>query len=355
MLTHISLFSGVGGIDLAAHWAGFQATAFCEQNEFCQKVLRKNFGAEIEIFDDVRTLTKESLRRRGVDAESVSLVSGGFPCQDISAAGKGEGITGERSGLWFEMRRIIGDVRPGSVAIENVPALRTRGADTVIEGLEALGYRLASPADLWPELAVYPEAHIPGPFVVGAWAVGAPHRRNRVFIVAHASGSAGGTMGDSTLGRIRCGRRWDAESAAASKTGLADPNGLRQSQSGGRESEQRRRPFDGGESGLADASSEGLQARRLTGEIRAPQPEARATLTRSGHQWPARPGERQHEWEAPRVIESRLGNSVNGISRRVAGYRTDKLKALGNAVNPYQVYPILKAIADYESSICQMI
>src|SRR5262249_35665923 len=134
------------------------------------------------------------------DVPRCDLIAGGFPCQDISAAGKGAGIGGTRSGLWFEMARIIAGVRPAWVLVENVPALRARGADRVLADLEEIGYTC------WP-------------FVVGAWAVGAPHRRDRVWIVAHRDGGGRRIDRAAATGRDREARR---EVVRAGEGDLAD-------------------------------------------------------------------------------------------------------------------------------------
>lgn len=175
MLKMLSLFAGIGGMDLAAQWAGIETVAFCEIEPFCQKVLRKNFGADIVIFDDVRKLTAESLRERGV--RRVDIICGGFPCQDVSSAGKRAGIEGERSGLWSEYFRIICELRPRYIVIENVTGLLDRGIGRVLRDLAARGFDAE-----WQ--------------VLSACAVGAPHARERVFIVAYPS------SGNDTRGKI---------------------------------------------------------------------------------------------------------------------------------------------------------
>jgi DNA (cytosine-5)-methyltransferase 1 len=322
----LSLFSGIGGIDLAAQWAAIETVAFCESEPFCQKVLRKNFGQDIVIFDDVRTLTAESLRARGIDPESISLVGGGFPCQDVSEAGQGAGIEGERSGLWRHMSRIIGEIAPTWVLVENVRGLRTRGIDRVISDLEGEGYTVAPPC------------------VVGAWSVGAPHRRSRVFIVAYA----GRRSSDS--GAERTGwETWADFGGSGTRAAMADADGSER-----RAPAEGRNDLDRSDAGREEAAS-GLV---VCGEALAHA--SREQFDRGVHprrgwdgfanlRWHARPGEAQHEWEAPRLIESGMGNSVDGLPRWVAGRgRVAKLKALGNSVVPAQVYPILKAIADYE-------
>ena len=158
----LDLFSGIGGFSLGLERAGMATAMFCEIEPFCRRVLAKHWPG-VPIHDDVRTLDRLVVAEK---AGAVDLVCGGFPCQDISVAGKGAGLDGERSGLWFEYRRIIEEVAPRWVVIENVPALRSRGLDTVLGGLAALGYDA--------------EWHC-----IPASALGAPHRRDRVWLVAH--------------------------------------------------------------------------------------------------------------------------------------------------------------------------
>jgi DNA (cytosine-5)-methyltransferase 1 len=155
----LDLFSGIGGFSLGLERAGMRTVAFCEIDPFCQRVLRKHWP-DVPIYDDVRTFN-------GVPAD---VICGGFPCQDISVAGKGAGIGGARSGLWSEYARIIGEVRPRYVIVENVSALLGRGLGRVLGDLAALGFDA--------------EWHC-----IPASAVGAPHRRDRIWIVAHTAGA----------------------------------------------------------------------------------------------------------------------------------------------------------------------
>ena len=167
--SHLDLFSGIGGFALAARWAGLQTIQFVELDPYCQKVLRKHWP-DVPIHDDVKTLD-------GNQFKDIFLITGGFPCQDISIAGKGAGIDGERSGLWTELHRIIGEVRPRFALVENVPALTFRGGTRVIGDLAEIGYDCE-----WQ--------------IVGADDVGAPHRRKRIWIVAYSNSttSRGGTV-----------------------------------------------------------------------------------------------------------------------------------------------------------------
>lgn len=167
----LSLFAGIGGFDLGLErTGGFETVAVCEIDEFPRRVLAKHWP-EVPCYHDVRELTADTLRRDGI---TVDVLTGGFPCQDISIAGPGAGIDGSRSGLWRELVRIIGEVRPRYAIIENSPKLRSRGLEVLLGALDALGYDA--------EWHCIPAAH-----------VGAPHRRDRVWIIAYRKGYPLGT------------------------------------------------------------------------------------------------------------------------------------------------------------------
>ncbi len=162
MLRVLDLFSGIGGFSLGLErTGGFKTVAFCEIDPFCRHVLAKHWPG-VPIHEDVRKL-------RGEEVGAIDVICGGFPCQDISLAGAGAGLTGERSGLWSEYRRLIGEIRPAYVLVENVSALRARGLGTVLGDLASLRYDAE-----WDSLF--------------ASDVGAPHRRDRVWIVAYPNG-----------------------------------------------------------------------------------------------------------------------------------------------------------------------
>jgi DNA (cytosine-5)-methyltransferase 1 len=190
----LDLFSGIGGFSLGLERAGMRTVAFCEIDPYCQRILAKHWP-NVPVFGDVRELTAQSLAdaNRGRQPKftecngqsitgqqascgsdpvgcHVDVICGGFPCQDISVAGKGAGIAGERSGLWKEFGRIIGEVRPRYVIVENVAALLGRGFGVVLGDLAALGMCC--------------EWHC-----IPASAVGAPHRRDRLWIVAYSISS----------------------------------------------------------------------------------------------------------------------------------------------------------------------
>ncbi len=159
----LDLFSGIGGFSLGLERAGgFETVAFCEIEPFCRRVLAKHWPG-VKQYDDVRNLTADTLWSDGI---AVDVICGGFPCQDISLAGKGAGLAGERSGLWAEYARLIRELRPKFVIVENVAALLSRGLADVLRDLAALGYDA--------------EWHC-----IPASAIGAPHRRDRLWIVAY--------------------------------------------------------------------------------------------------------------------------------------------------------------------------
>lgn len=197
MVTVLDLFSGIGGFSLGLERAGMRTVAFCEIDPWCRAVLGKHWPG-VPVFEDVRTLTAQTLAdaigntgadsgrpafvQRNVLEETgrsetasgpatggtwpVDVICGGFPCQDISVAGKGAGISGSRSGLWSEFARLIGEIRPRYAIVENVAALLGRGLSTVLGDLAEIGYDAQ-----W--------------HVISAADVGAPHLRQRVWIVAH--------------------------------------------------------------------------------------------------------------------------------------------------------------------------
>ena len=179
------LFAGIGGMSLGLEWAGgFTVRWQVESDPYCENVLARHWP-HVARRQDVRFAGAANLER-------VDLIAGGFPCQDVSTAGKGAGLErGHRSGLWREFARIVRELRPRWVLVENVPALRGRGADIVLGDLEAAGYAC------WP-------------LVVGARHVEAPHRRDRVWIVARlADGDATGLEGRRVPGCERT-HQWPA-------------------------------------------------------------------------------------------------------------------------------------------------
>ncbi len=163
-MNELALFAGAGGGILGGHLLGWRTVCAVEWEPYAASVLaaRQNDGLlpPFPIWDDVRTF--DGRPWRGI----VDVVSGGFPCQDISVAGKGAGIDGARSGMWTHMARIVGEVRPSYVFVENSPALLTRGLGRVLGDLASLGYDCR-----WT--------------VLGAADVGANHKRDRFWLVGH--------------------------------------------------------------------------------------------------------------------------------------------------------------------------
>ena len=155
----LDLFSGIGGFSLGLErTGGFETVAFCEIEPFPRKVLAKHWP-EVPCYEDVLTLTGDACGR-------IDVITAGFPCQDISLSGRGEGITGARSGLWSEVARLVGELRPSYVILENSPALLIRGFSVVLSDLAALGYDA--------QWHCIPAAY-----------AGAAHLRDRIWIVAY--------------------------------------------------------------------------------------------------------------------------------------------------------------------------
>lgn len=178
-----SLFSGIGGLDLGLERAGMEVKWQVEIDPFCQKVLAKHWPG-VTRYGDIKTLTGEEL-------EPVDLICGGFPCQPVSVAGKRLAQADERW-LWPEFQRVLGVVRPRYVVIENVPGLYDRGLSDVLGGLAALGFDAE-----WTHLS--------------AASFGAPHLRERIFIVAYAPGErCGREPFFNTQHDLPHYREWDA-------------------------------------------------------------------------------------------------------------------------------------------------
>lgn len=168
MLTIGSLFSGIGGLEMGLEWAGLGPVRWqVERDEFCRRVLAKHWP-DVKRYDDVCTI--------GAALERVDLICGGFPCQDVSSAGKRAGLAGSRSGLWREFARIVGIIRPRWVVVENVASGATRWVDAVVRDLAEFGY-----------------ASLPIP--LSASDVGAPHKRERVFVVAYCRDNGRAQLG----------------------------------------------------------------------------------------------------------------------------------------------------------------
>lgn len=360
MFTYGSLFSGIGGIDLGLDRAGMVCQYQVEIDEYAQKVLQKHWP-HVTRYGDVRTVGRHNLI-------PTDLICGGFPCQDISIAGKRVGITGERSGLWKEFYRVICELRPRYVLVENVPALLYWGIDTVLGDLAEAGYDA--------------EWHC-----LRASDFGAPHIRERIFIVAYPGGTRSPSIRNGLSTRTH-------DTTGTSGTTLADTQ----------IHFERRLPIGTGETftrfaingeDMADTTEQGLSFRRYlglttdttqagTGMEHEPQRCGKvadsynqrcqecnvtsisgeqgqhcrhvSTCRQSGqsqsylggnidgvsswldgYRWPALPGQEQYEWEPPRVITGRQSN------------RTHRLKTLGNAVVPQVAEYLGRCILEIDS------
>jgi DNA (cytosine-5)-methyltransferase 1 len=162
MLTHFSLFTGIGGLDLSAEWAGFQTVGQCEWADYPTKVLEKHWP-DVPRWRDIRSVTKQSVEDRGISA--IDIISGGFPCQPFSVAGLKKGKDDDRY-LWPEMCRVISELQPTWVFGENVANIVNMALDQVLSDLENINYTVQ-------------------PFIIPACAVNSFDRRDRTFIIAH--------------------------------------------------------------------------------------------------------------------------------------------------------------------------
>ena len=311
MLTILDLFSGIGGFSLGLErTGGFRTIAFCEREPYAVKVLGKHWPG-VQVYGDVRQLDADQLARDGLPRPDV--VCGGFPCQDISLAGKGAGLDGERSGLWFEMLRIISETRPRFVIAENVAALRSRGLDTCLRGLASVGYDA--------------EWHC-----IPAAAVGAPHRRDRVWIVAYPGrvgssigGEAGYLVGSSGAREgDREERQWHGDAADDRSSVVADaacelPHGSRPvtGQAGWHQ------PANGG-ADVRHPHSAGLAQRE--GERGHPRP--KLTTVERTDWWTIEPDVGRGLDGLPRWMDRHVGR---GLSHAESARRVEVLRGLWSA------------------------
>ena len=183
-LTHLSLFSGIGGLDLAAEWSGFVTVGQCEMADYPTMVLEKHWP-DVPRWRDIRTLTKDSFYER-TGLRTVDIISGGFPCQPFSNAGKRGGTEDDRY-LWPEMLRVIQELQPTWVIGENVPGIVNMALDQVLTSLEEAGYETQT-------------------FIVPAASVNAWHKRERVCIVAYSDSKRNGVGRSQEDASEMCGQ-----------------------------------------------------------------------------------------------------------------------------------------------------
>ncbi len=330
-LRFLSLCSGIGGIDLAAEWAGMQIVGQVEIDPYCRRVLAKHWP-DVKRVGDIRKVWEHDFGR-------VDVVAGGIPCQPFSVAGKRGGAADDRY-LWPEMLRIVQIYEPGWVLVENVAGFVGMALDRVLADLDTAGYESRA-------------------FVLPAAAAGAPHLRERCFVVAHADDN----------GRYR--RRFhEADSSRKGLPTARSGEGVAHADEHGRTSQwaecqgQPRTPAPFSDSDVADTA--GITERGTTDKTHAVagsrdtrtvslcrgqsgQRDSRQAQPRMGrvadgfpgrldgagcprHPWPTGPGQPQAPWEAPRTVTGTVPN------------RAARLKALGNAVVPQQCFPILAAM-----------
>jgi DNA (cytosine-5)-methyltransferase 1 len=300
-LTHIDLFSGIGGFSLAARWAGLDTIVFCERDKFCQKVLNKHWP-EVPIHDDITTFD-------GTKYSNVFLLTGGFPCQPFSCAGKRRGKEDDRY-LWPEMLRVISEVKPYWIIGENVAGFIDMGLDDCISDLEREGYEVQA-------------------FIIPACAVNAPHRRDRVWIVGHYinSDSSGLLYGISK--RKSKGNGMETE---IKRTDCHAPN-TKSEQTQPTESRGFYSESSSKDSDAPDTSNQGLQG----GERRESHEQGQTTYgSTSKH---------NNAWDEPWLeAAQRFCQLDDGLPRQVD--RVNRLKALGNAVVPQIPFLIMTGILD---------
>ena len=260
-----SLFAGIGGLDLGLERAGFECKWQVEIDPYAQKVLHKHWP-DVPKFEDVREFPP-------IGDFKVDLICGGFPCQDISYAGKGAGLDGERSGLFYELIRVVSLVGPKFVLLENVSALLTRGLDQVLGTLASIGYDA--------------EWHC-----ISAAHVGAPHIRDRVFILAYSQ--------SERHGKRREAGNLSKENGKQIGPMFTEPCGTDKRLKMLADTESQRLEGLGNSSAIADSRS---------GE--------RHPWTKVGEGW---------EWWS---VEPDVGRMAYGVPSRV-----DRLRGLGNAVVP---------------------
>jgi DNA (cytosine-5)-methyltransferase 1 len=315
-MNELALFAGAGGGILGGHLLGWRTVCAVEWEPYAACVLasRQNDGVlpPFPIWDDVQTF--DGRPWRGI----VDVISGGFPCQDISAAGKGAGIDGERSGMWREMARIIHEVRPRFVFVENSPMLTSRGLGVVLGDLASMGFDAR-----WG--------------VLGAADVGAPHQRDRIWIRANLSNTNG--FNDAMRGNSQDYAEtvvgWEFEprgSVSDSGAGCKESAGegsnvahsMRYGLQGVREDRRLKgslglRSGEGGDQkqGLHMAHTQDEGDVRWDGQLGVVEKEHhhRGSQTNGGGKW----------WE----VEPNVGRVVDGVAARV-----DRLKAIGNGQVP---------------------
>ena len=305
--THLDLFSGIGGFALAAKWNGFRTVGFCDNEPYAQAVLKKHWP-DVPIHDDIRKV-------RGELYAGITLLTGGFPCQPFSLAGKQRGKADDRY-LWPEMLRVIREAGPTWIVGENVAGIVNMALDQVHTDLEAEGYEVES-------------------IIIPACGVDAPHRRDRVWIVAHSTGGKRGGLQDKSRtqgaqGGDQLPRDTSGLSGKLCPQNMADSHSKRQLQQERHIKEVGAR-IGNGSKNVADSKSVEIQGQRPSG-IEKPQAHGCSSI-------PMRQGERseQAEW----LPEPDVDRVVDGLPNRVG-----RIRGLGNAIVPQVAAEIIRCIVE---------
>jgi len=362
-LTNVSLFSGVGGFDLAAEWSGFRTVLLCEIDPWCQVVLRHHWPG-VPIIPDVKDVTDDTVRQALADAagygcpqhpgqqsyseaekgrmlqsvasgkanirEGLTLITASPPCQPVSCAGKRRGKKDDRW-LWHETIRVLAEVKPHWCCFENPAGIITMGLDGVLSDMEGAGYACET-------------------VIVPACAVNAPHRRDRVFIVAHNDGSRCHRQpyeqGEGQAGRGRVAEGVAADTTSITQREQDDAQNAESGSGNARQVSER-----GGGAAIPDAVGIGFGSSRNGRDTTC---KSRLACSSGGRKW--------HSQSGLRCLDDGLPGRLAGLPDWYGGDwqmppplaheregRVNKLKVLGNAVVPQQVYPILAAIAEQEA------
>jgi len=332
--THLDLFSGIGGFALAAQWAGYTTVAFCEKEPYAQQILKERFGAVLADAAELQRNGSEhhaggdsQMRRQvsksgngccprlhpdiftlnGADYAGVDLLTGGFPCQPFSVAGKRRGKEDDRA-LWPEMLRVIAEAKPRWILGENVAGIVTMELDNILSDLEAIGY------SAWP-------------LVIPACAVDAKHRRDRVWILGHSSSAGCEAQRNQSIGSESRSRQSEITSPSdvAHTENRNGRSGISTAQEGIGEDGERRRGLAGGGKDVADADE--------------PRPQGRhgAELRECGCKRIAGQGYSRQGEPCSWLPEPELGRVAHGVP-----HRSHRLRGLGNAIVPQVAYEIIR-------------
>ena len=328
-MNHASLFSGIGGFDLAAEWTGWNNVFNCEWEEFPRKVLKHHFP-NAKQYEDIKDFNATQYHGR------IDVLSGGFPCQPFSTAGLRKGTEDDRH-LWPEMLRIIGECQPRWVVGENVRGLVSWSDGLVLEtcysDLENLGYSVQS-------------------FIIPACATGAPHRRDRVWIVAHSDNIRGSQPKESaeqqgrteirTTGAKSCGIVANRKDDRPSQTkNLKRTRGEREPHN----RDEVRASLDA-VSGIGNAPNTDIELPKCGNGNRE---DGRSEQTER-----AEPLDESRGWQEFPTVPPICGGD-DGLPKELDGitfskWRRESIKAYGNAIVPQVAHRIFQSISDYESS-----